>query len=869
MEYLYQELDTAEKLGLLIHSQTLLHNIEKNLNHNIQLRDYQKKALCRLDSFLKLPITSNKLQPPYHFLYNMATGSGKTIIMAGLILYLYESGYRNFLFFVNSSNILKKTKDNFINPLATKYLFRDVITLLKEEVQIREVHTFESNSIDINIKFTTVQQLYMDLNNPKENSITYQDLENKKIALIADEAHHLNVDTKKNKNKASPKQGSWESTVLNILKQNIDNILLEFTATLDYTKKDILDKYKNKILYRYDLIQFRQDRYSKEIHLIRSEYDEKYRILQALILNLYRQELATEYHIHLKPVILFKAQNEIKESEKNKIYFHNLINNLSSKDIESIRYLSKLAILQKAFLFFDKKYKPEISSLEIVSRIKSNFKFENCLSTNNEKEIETNQFLLNTLEDASNHIRAIFSVHKLNEGWDVLNLFDIVRLYETDNYSKNKLRKTTLSEVQLLGRGARYFPFQVHSSQNKYQRKYDDDLSNELRVLEEVYYHTKEDSQYIQEIKKALVEVGIYEDENNIIIKDLSLKEEFKKTIFYQTGKIYYNTRISNNYNKVHSLMDIGLVQKNYEYKLLSHATELISLTNNEILESNNFDTSIVSKKVSILDIPQHIIRYALSEIHFFRYSLLLNYFPHIHSLSHFIEDTNYLGGLIITFIGTYSLLDTISNKDYLLALRRVLRDVEKEIEKNSIQFIGSDEYQSKYIQQVFKDKKVKILKGSEFEDGQVDIIKNYPWYAYNANYGTIEEKELIQIFSIRIKYLESKFENIYLIQNQHDIRIFDKYGRGFDPSFILFCQHKNEFNSLTYQIFIESKNKKLEEIEEWKAQFLQQLRKEQKITPIHSDKYLITAIPIFYNNENKEYFNKEFKDLIESIHLK
>ena len=43
----------------------------------------------------------------------MATGSGKTLIMAGIILYLYDKGYRNFLFFVNSDNVIEKTKDNF------------------------------------------------------------------------------------------------------------------------------------------------------------------------------------------------------------------------------------------------------------------------------------------------------------------------------------------------------------------------------------------------------------------------------------------------------------------------------------------------------------------------------------------------------------------------------------------------------------------------------------------------------------------------------------------------------------------------------------------------------------------------------------
>ena len=90
----------------------------------------------------------------------MATGSGKTLVMAGLMLYLYEKGYRNFLFFVNSNNIIKKTKDNFLNPKASKYLFNDKIVINGAEVYIKETDTYESaDDKNINIKFTTIQQL--------------------------------------------------------------------------------------------------------------------------------------------------------------------------------------------------------------------------------------------------------------------------------------------------------------------------------------------------------------------------------------------------------------------------------------------------------------------------------------------------------------------------------------------------------------------------------------------------------------------------------------------------------------------------------------------------------------------------------------
>ena len=70
-------------------------------------------------------------------------------------------------------------------------------------------------------------------------------------------------------------------------------------------------------------------------------------------------------------------------------------------------------------------------------------------------------------------------------------------------------------------------------------RKYDDDQGNDLKILEELYYHTKEDSRYISELKKALVESGIYEDEDKLVTKQLTLKLDFKKTEFYKCYSLY------------------------------------------------------------------------------------------------------------------------------------------------------------------------------------------------------------------------------------------------------------------------------------------------------------------------------------------
>ena len=70
------------------------------------------------------------------------------------------------------------------------------------------------------------------------------------------------------------------------------------------------------------------------------------------------------------------------------------------------------------------------------------------------------QILLNTLEDLNNPIRAVFAVQKLNEGWDVLNLFDIVRLYDGRDNNKGKPGydiitplKINSNEILLINRG--------------------------------------------------------------------------------------------------------------------------------------------------------------------------------------------------------------------------------------------------------------------------------------------------------------------------------------------------------------------------------------------------------------------------------
>jgi type III restriction enzyme len=853
MAYLYDTL--TRYFGEYTISNTEIPNyITDNLKPGYGERKYQKEAFQRFILFYTKDF-DGKPRKPLHLMYNMATGSGKTLIMAGLMLYLYEKGYRNFLFFVHSNTILDKTRENFLNPKASKYLFNSSIDVKGQKVYVKEVRNFdEADDKNINIHFTSIQKLHSDLvQSEKENALSIEDFKNRKIVLLGDEAHHYNANTQSQTQLFQ----SWERLIEAIHQADLNNILLEFTATLDYESKDIVKKYEDKVVFKYDLKQFRLDKFSKEINLIRSNYEEKERVIQAIVLNQYRQELATKQNINLKPVILFKAKQTIKESEQNKLNFHQLIDNLDGATIENIRNTSTVAIIQKAFSFFDSIH---LSDNELARRLKANFRPENCLSANDDKEAEANQIKLNTLEDANNPIRAIFAVQKLNEGWDVLNLFDIVRLYEGQNSggSTKTFGKTTVAEAQLIGRGARYFPFVLDLDQDKFRRKYDDDIENDFKVLEELYYHTKDESKYISELKRALEHFGSTEKEEDIIQLSLELKEDFKATEFYKTGTVHFNKRKEKSYAKVKSFADLGVVKKNYEYVLSSGSGKMsgIFAPDYEITVENVIAKDI--KLSTILD--QHIIRYALAQNPFFHFNSLSKYFPNVPSTSFFIQNENYLGGVEIAFIGTKNRLNTISNKDYLLAIQGLLSAIETEIKANLTQYEGSD-YIQKKVHEVFKDKPLRINKYDERADGQESFVVNEPWYVYNANYGTSEEKDFVKMFAKRFESLNAKFDNIFLIRNEREVKIIDKLGRAFEPDFILFCKQKDG-EELTFQVFIEPKGGHLLSHDKWKEDFLKEIKAEKKTIKISTDNYLITGVP-FYNNKIENEFRSSLEDVL------
>lgn len=828
--------------------------VNGNLNPKLALRNYQKQAFTRFYKYYETNDAQayTKPQSNIHLAFHMATGSGKTVMMAGLILYLYEQGYRNFLFFVNRGQIVEKTKDNFINQFSSKYLFNDKITINSKQVNIKAVDNFAySSHDDINICFTTIQGLFSNFHNEKENSLTIEDFKENKIALIADEAHHINASTKKQAELFE--KPSWENTVEKIFKAHQDNILLEFSATIELDNNEVREKYLDKIIYQYDLKNFVEDGFSKKINLFKSDTDRKTRILQALVISMYREQIAINHKLNIKPVVLFKS-SKIQESKDNQALFHTLIDKLKVNNLEVIKSQTDIKALTQAFDFFDKN---DIGLNLLIEKIKIAFDEKKCLCTNNDKELELNQKRLNNLEDKDNSIRAIFTVDKLNEGWDVLNLFDIVRLYEGQakgGSQGKKISKKTTQEAQLIGRGARYCAFKIKPDDNPCIRKFDDDINNELRILEELYFHSSNESQYISEIKRALVEQGLLEKEGQESIElKLELKSSVKENSHFKNKLIFKNKKIVKNYKIVKNMADFGIAKTNFSYELQSGKGSL-----SEIFDDNTEKTSEPNKSYGLIELLGiNIIKNAMLGFDTFAFNNLIKTFPNLNSIKGFLS-SDYLGKFKINITGGVS---NLSSEQKLSIAFSFLNALETEIKGNIVEFEGTKNFYPYSAQDIFTEKTLLIPQDRE---KQIQEIA-YDWFVFEKFYGTSEEEKLIELIYTIIDDIRHEYDNVYLIRNERHFALYDfAQGRRFEPDFVLLSQNKQ--SQCHYQFFIEPKGAHLQQVDKWKEDFLLEIEGNYRaLTGINStttyqnNEYKIIGLE-FYNNSDENTFKSQFK---------
>jgi type III restriction enzyme len=757
---------------------------------------------------------------PIDLLFQMATGSGKTHMMAGLMLYLFEQGYNKFIFLVNSKNIITKTKENFLNANSPKYLFN-------KDMQINEVSNFDYVPEKcINIIFTSLQMLSGDLHEPKENKLVLEDLQEKKIVILADEAHHLNSETKAKTVSEKEEVKSWEGAVKKILNVNKENILLQFTATIDMQDEKLLEKYKDKFIYKYDFIKFREDGFSKDVLTLQTTFSETQeeerlfkRTLIALIVNEYRRFIAGDVGLNLKPVVLAKLDTKAKTKGAME-YFLKRMEGLNEGDVRGLE--AREGVFMEAMKFFEDK--------NLISILKQSFNSETVhIATDNEKEDRVLQ------EMETNKIRIVYDCERLNEGWDVLNLFDIVRLYETRSEAK------TVKEAQLIGRGARYFPFVLETEEGKYTRKFDGDLGNKLRILEQMHYHCQKESKYINELNSALIKEGIVPEKREFIT--MKVKDEFKETEAYKEGRIYVNEIKKRSLERAFESYEL-------ERRIDLHIDDFDAKESHILKKEEVISTPLAKSIIKFEEIDKNKIFFAMDLDHFFSFENLKNRF-NIKSRNDFLDIVKNLE------------ISVNTNVTSLDIVKKILCEMKERITANYTECEGTEEFgKSDKISNILRDKELVILK----EEQKCDV-SGEEFMVQDLLRTTGEEKALINFIKQRYAEIKAKCDYFHLIRNEKMVKIYNKKGQGTEPDFILLSKLKNTANDIKLQIFIEPKGDQFKNTdggfkntkEGWKQEFLESLnQKSDNNTEIKG---------IFYNETSEKEFEKYFKEIFNLIH--
>ena len=867
VQFLYEKIASVVEFGV---RKDIPSFITDNLSPNIKLRDYQKDAFEYTLIYLEGSMPRPK---PTHVLYHMATGSGKTVIMAMNILYYYNLGYRNFIFFTNQTNIVSKTRINFLDRSSSKYLFNDVIQIAGNTIKVKEVSNFQYSDKDaINICFNTVQGIHSSLGIIKENSLTLEDFQNEKVVLIADEAHHLNSTTSKDK-EINEDNKTWEDTITSILYANPDNVLLEYTATCDIKDPNVLSKYLNKMIFNFSLKEFREAGYTKEFANMQTNTDLWTRTIQALIMSEYRKLKFEEKGEDIQPVVLLKSKTIKDSNEFYEKFYHNL-KTLNGSFLEQIRLNNTDNYLfVNAFNYFKKV---GVSNNDLSELIKIDFSVDNSVNMNDWND--SNEQIVNNLDEKGNRYRLIFIVDKLTEGWDVLSLFDIVRLYETrQGGPKGRPSNYTISEAQLIGRGARYCPFKFEEEQVPEKRKYSNYL-DENAICETLLYHCMQEAKYISELKLALKQTGLLPDDEPIRV-DYKIKNDFKKTQAYLEGYVFINERVEVSRDTVHSL-PYNIANQTILFNCSASAVTGM-LMNDDVSETSGREKEIQNLKLKEIWYP--IVFKAFRCYHStLSFDKVKKQFPHLSTIEEFLTSDNYLGNINIGFNKDKGV--ELKNDDLLEGCKKAFQAISDYITKIEITFKGTDKFTGKPISKAFADRTRNYTKekGDESwgngvsqasslvdERYRIDLIDK-DWYVYNDNCGTSEEKKFVKYFSTIVDKLKKEYEQVYLIRNELEIAIYDfDTGDKFEPDFVLLLRKKKKDEKfMSVNLFIEPKGEHLLEHDAWKNKFMLELHDKgiPTTTYVEDDEYLIWGTPLYNENATKqlfvEYTDKVFEEI-------
>lgn len=519
------------------------------------LRPYQMEALSSFELFWKDEFDSRSLKqkaiqrvdkdgktfewPKIGF--EMATGSGKTLLMGTVILYLWHKGYRDFLILTPNTILFDKTIDNF-TPRAVKSIFGDGWNLTYNLVtgnSYRDKTCHYRRDSDISFYIFNMQKFYDKgtsknkeskntmkgvpyVRRPIEDSLWKDESEKHTISfieflrdrrpvIISDEAHHYQ-----------------QSKTKEAIHELLPSIVVEFTAT-SIEKGGISDAGQDN-LYKYPIQRYINEGYGKRIFalgcgsteekLVNDVTDsDKQKLVWGMLVHLLKRESLKTVGAPLKKAMMLVKARTIQHANNVDIYLKKWQENITTEVDDVLEQLNReqtdiVRIIRRYLPHQKKDFKKLIKHLDGVAKSVFTIHSEN----KNEEEVWTDY---KTLDDNSAEI--VNQVKVFTEGVDYDNFYTIVVLGDT-------IENVGLAAAQLIGRGLRLY---------KEHREYDIldcDIKEQSEILHIICEHGKrfdrivDDIRSNMELSQGIIEIPAEEEEkpNNVRV---NLIDDYKLPI--------------------------------------------------------------------------------------------------------------------------------------------------------------------------------------------------------------------------------------------------------------------------------------------------------------------------------------------------
>ncbi len=494
--------------------------IQTLLKHN--LRPYQVEALAAFQLFwkdgfdsrsLKIKTTQTgkndqgKIVQWNKVGFEMATGSGKTLLMGAVILDLWNRGHRDFLILTPNTILFDKTIENF-TPRTVKSIFGDGWNVTYNMVtgnSYRDKTCNYEEDRDISFYVFNMQKFY-DKSSPlnqKEfgdsmrgvpyvrrpledslwrdktgnNTISFVDfLRERHPVIISDEAHHY-------------QQTKTAEAILDFL----PSVVLEFTATsIEKGGKDILGQDN---LYKYPMQRYINEGYGKRIFAVGCGTSEekisdevtesdKQKLVWGMLIHLLKGDSLVSVNAPVRKAMLLTKARSIKHAELIDSYLKNwpdsvkkelddVLEQVNREGTDIAKIIRQSAGKNKSVL---------IKRLSTVAKSVFTIHSEN----RSEEEVWAEY---QSLDD--NKAEIVNQVRIFSEGVDYDNFYTIVVLGDT-------VEKVGLAAAQLIGRGLRLY---------KEKREFDilaNDLKEQSEILHIICERGRRFDKIVDEIRKNL-----------------------------------------------------------------------------------------------------------------------------------------------------------------------------------------------------------------------------------------------------------------------------------------------------------------------------------------------------------------------------